>query len=504
MDCRNTLPPLQEGKTFRNKLFSGFALSLQGASHADKSPAVPCQDYSDMRYVKGTGLLIAAIADGVGSCQLSHWGACTAVTAALDSTEASLSAHASGSRILLDTGWNPEIKRILVDAFNAARDAVEQLADNAGEMVYHFQSTLTLAIYDGANLLYGHVGDDGIVIQMEDGSVEMLTTRLKGEEASSVYPLQSGEKNWKFGRAAKPVAGFLMATDGVLDSFVTSHSDYFGINYNKGVCYSFMGDAIYTLAKNTPDAPAEALERYQDFLTSPDYRSTVTDDLTMVAVVSSELIRTAAQPRFDFDLWTTIHRKSYAAKKQHLNGKPLPVASLADLAPDMETVSGFVPQPCPESDIPAPAPAVSAPPKAEHQEPVSAAPAVRQPARKADFSLWISIAAVVLSVMLLLLGIFIGRTFFSPVSTEVHQAVVQERNDAITARDTLAQENTALKEAADALAQENAALKEAARALAQENAGLKQDLEAQKHSRPVPFEITPAPDAALTDPVETE
>lgn len=490
MDCRNTLPPLQEGKTFRNKLFSGFALSLQGASHADKDPAVPCQDYSDVRYVKGTGLLIAAIADGVGSCQLSHWGACTAVTAALDSTEASLSAHASGSRILLDSSWNPEIKRILVDAFSSAREAVEQLADNAGELVYHFQSTLTLAIYDGSNLLYGHVGDDGIVIQMEDGSVEMLTARLKGEEASSVYPLQSGEKNWKFGRAARPVAGFLMATDGVLDAFVTSHSDYFGINYNKGVCYSFMGDAIYTLAKNTPDAPAEALKRYRNFLMSPDYRSAVTDDLTMIAVVSNELIRTAAQPRFDFELWTTIQQKSYAAKKQHLSGKPLPVASLADLAPDMEMAPAMVPLPPAEPDTPAPAPAVPAPPKPEPREPLPAAPAPRKPARKPVFPLWVVIAAVVLSMAILLLGIFIGRTFLPPVPTELHQTVIQERNDAIADRDTLAQENAALKEAADTLAQENAQLKQA--------------MEVQKQIKPVPFEIAPALEAAPAEPAEAE
>lgn len=497
MDCRNSHPPTQEGKTFRNKLFSGFALSLQGASHADKDPAVPCQDYSDMRYVKGTGLLIAAIADGVGSCQLSHWGAYTAVIAALDSTAASLSAHISGSRILLDSNWNPEIKRILVDAFRAAREAVEQLADNAGELVYHFQSTLTLAIYDGTNLLYGHVGDDGIVIQMEDGSVEMLTARLKGEEASSVYPLQSGEKNWKFGRAAKPVAGFLMATDGVLDSFVTSHSDYFGINYNKGVCYSFMGDAMYTLAKNTSDAPTESLNRYRDFLMRPDYRSTVTDDLTMIAVVSNELIGTVEQPRFDFELWTAIQQKSYAAKKQHLNGKPLPVASLADLVSDIEPMPAFVPQAPAEPDTPEFAPVVPTPPKP--RKPDFSTPAPTSPARKPIFFLCAVVAAAVLSVAFLLLGIYIGRTFLSSASAELYQTVIQERDDAIAQRDTLAQENETLKEAVDTLAQENARLK--------------QTTDVQQPINPVPFENTPAseetpfeitPEEAPTEPTEAE
>lgn len=480
MDCRNSLPPLQEGKTFRNKLFSSFALSLQGASHADKNPAVPCQDYSDMRYVKGTGILIAAIADGVGSCHLSHWGAYTAVTAALDSTEAALSAHVSGSRILLDSNWNPEIKRILVEAFSSARNAVEQLADQASEVVYHFQSTLTLAIYDGSNLLYGHVGDDGIVIQMEDGSVEMLTSRLKGEEANSVYPLQSGDKNWKFGRAAKPVAGFLMATDGVLDSFVSNHSDYFGINYNKGVCYSFMGDAIYTLAQDTPDAPAASLKRYQDFLITPDYRSAVTDDLTMIVVVSNELIRTAVQPRFNFEIWNTIQQKSYAAKKQHLNGNPPPVASLADLVPSMEPVPALNPHAAPEPDMATPSPDAPVPQKPESRKENFTAPAPRPTVRKPFFFLCAAIAAVVLSVVLLLLGIQMGRTILSPVSAELYQTAIQERDDAIAQRDTLVQENEALKEAADSLTQENTRLK--------------QTSETQQPINPVPFENIPAPE----------
>lgn len=329
MDYRNELPPQQEGKILNENDISAFGFSLQGASHEAKD--LPCQDYCDLRYLKDTGLFLAAIADGVGSCELSHWGAHAAVTAALDSAQEDLERLECEKKLTLDSKKNAAMKDIMFNAFCVALNEVNALAEQSEEKLFNFQSTLTMAIYDGENLFFGHVGDDGIVVQTTDGSVEMLTSRLKGDESSSVFPLQSGKNMWQFGRSAEPVAGFIMATDGVLDAFVNTRPDYFGVNYNNGVCYSFMEDAIYALAQNTPDSAQNAMGIYKTYMLGNKYREVVTDDLTLIAVVSRTAINQAVHPTFSAKIWNAIQEASSEARRQLLHGKPVFISTINTL-----------------------------------------------------------------------------------------------------------------------------------------------------------------------------
>ena len=435
MDVLHQLPPYQWGQTLAAGEFAGFAISLQGASHANKEPAEPCQDYSSMRCLEAEGVLLAAIADGVGSCSLSHWGAYTAVCAALDCTEKALKQLSGGKSLDLAACETGQMKAVLFQAFQDAQDAVEQLADEAQQLPYSFQSTLTLAIYDGQNLFYGHVGDDGIVVQTQDGSVEMLTARLKGDEASSVYPLQSGERMWKFGKSAKPVVAFVMATDGVLDSFVANRVDYYGVDYCKGVCYAFMEEAVYTLAKQEPDAPKMALDRYLGHLTSPEYRAGVTDDLTLVAVVSRKQIASAKHPKFSVTIWNTVQAESNAARRQLLSRKDLPHAVLDDVIPEQRQKS--MPQTVqPEQDSQS-----DSPERNEQPEQAEGRTA------KKHRHVWLTVLLICLLIAAALgAGIAVGRFLLPEITLGEYEAVTRQRNDLAQTTEKLTLENDTLEE----------------------------------------------------------
>ncbi len=444
----------QNETLIHEKTVSAFGLSLQGASHLQQTPAVPCQDYHDIRWLKDQGVLIAAIADGVGSCALSHWGARTAVSEALNSVEQTLAAIAGRNSLHLSAGNRScceQMKQVMLKSFHAAQSAVEKLADQstAPMQTFPFQSTLTLAIYDGDCLFHGHVGDDGIVAQLPDGTVKMATLRTKGEEANSVVPLQGGEDSWIFG-VVPHVSGFIMATDGVLDSFVATQLSPQGDDYFGGICYSFMENAIYNLAAPSPDAPQKTRNEYKQFLLSDYYRNQVIDDLTLVAVVSPQAVHAGIHPAFSMELWKKAAEDKHKSQQKALyenqatfqnHQQPKPNTGhgrIQEAEPTEPYGFQYSPPSQPKKKAPAPPhPKVS-------PEPV-------QPKRKHS-SVVNTVKSGLMVVFFLIIftsGIFLGRSIFAPVMQsefeELKQAyaILQEKNAA--AESLLADENNSLK-----------------------------------------------------------
>lgn len=267
---------------------SVFCITQQGESHIKNE--IPCQDRSEFRWVNDK-ILIAAIADGVGSCPLSDYGAETAVKSSLDFLEQYFQTAMKKSDFIFDVP--AQMKAALSGAMQYAYDSVEKRAEELEVSQYTMQSTLTITIYDGTTIYFGHAGDDGVVALNKDGIYAMVTSRVKGEEASSVYPLQS--KRWFYGKVNDTVA-FVMATDGVLDAFVRPLAE------NNRVYYPFVEPVFYT-SQTDPESAKLNCQDWNEYLSSPAYRKAVTDDITFVGIVNQAAIKTSNKPVFDDKEW---------------------------------------------------------------------------------------------------------------------------------------------------------------------------------------------------------
>ena len=263
---------------------SYWGFSQKGESHIKNG--APCQDRCVIDVVNSSPLIIAGIADGVGSCMLSHYGAATATRSAMDYLKKELIAY-NGS---LDDAYVGDLLR---SAMMCAYEAVRKEAEELEQLEYSFQSTLTLAIYDGSTLFFSHAGDDGIVAIFEDGTMDLATVRKKGEEAGSVVPLQG--LDWET-RKSTNVSAFVMATDGVLDAFVGGEVE------GNRIYYPFIEPAV-TPGQLTDARVKEIAEFYYQYMAGPEYRSKVTDDLTMVVVANQKKITAENLPKFDKDAW---------------------------------------------------------------------------------------------------------------------------------------------------------------------------------------------------------
>lgn len=285
------LPQLPEESSFMGIIqdITYWGFSQRGESHIKNE--LPCQDRCKVLVLNGVcPIIIAAIADGVGSCALSHYGASIATETSTEFLKKELNSHTDGKL------EDKLVGDLLRGAMRCAYDAVKRSAEEMEQLEYSFQSTLTIALYDGNTLYISHAGDDGVVVITDDGKLELVTTRIKGEEASSVYPLQAGPRYWQVIKVDQHVNGFVMATDGVLDAFVRGEKE------GNRIYYPFIQPAFET-KQNNENKVKEVFEFYYTYMCGEEYRQSVTDDLTMIVVTNQRELSNKYFPIFDEEEW---------------------------------------------------------------------------------------------------------------------------------------------------------------------------------------------------------
>lgn len=177
-------------------------VSVMGESHKRSGDGV-CQD--SHFYEEKDGMVIAAVADGLGSSSHSDMASQEAAKSVVRFCMDKISSNKNANNIL----------EIMREAFDEAKFNVERKAREKGYELDECDTTLCLAVFCGGNLFWGQAGDSGMIAFRSDGFFEKVVNPEDGANNEGlVYPLCSEDK-WKFGKYSPLTRSVLLVTDGV-------------------------------------------------------------------------------------------------------------------------------------------------------------------------------------------------------------------------------------------------------------------------------------------------
>lgn len=251
-----------------------YNISLIGTAHQAKNGV--CQDANGVVSLDN-GWVIAAIADGIGSAKRSEIGAMTAVQTVLAFVKENYPEK-----------WHEEsIISLLRIAYHKALNTIKLLSIENQDELCDYDTTLTTVVYNGVNVVYGHVGDGGVITLSSYGDFSLLTEVQKGEAFNETSPLRAGPDSWIFGASTEDVCALTMLTDGIFDIaypwLLSKTEQPIYINYIR----PFMD--INLLKVSTPADFENAQTEIEEFFKSP-YSKQITDDKTIVGIINTRII----------------------------------------------------------------------------------------------------------------------------------------------------------------------------------------------------------------------
>jgi hypothetical protein len=250
-----------------------YYLSLQGTSH--KANGTVCQDSSHVMILQKNGWAVALIADGLGSAKHSDVGAFLAVGTVIDHMKQ-----------FAPRKWN--VQKIIVtlkNAFKYALDNINKKAAQEKNPPNDYDTTLTVAVYNGNQVVYGHVGDGGIVTLTCGGHFDILTTPQKGGEFNTVNPLRS--EKWVFGSSTSDICALSMFTDGIYDVvcpwLLAEQGQRVYVNYIR----PFMDRNLLKVGKTMDFVK---IKREIELFLDSEYNANITDDKSIATVINMEIM----------------------------------------------------------------------------------------------------------------------------------------------------------------------------------------------------------------------
>ena len=251
-------------------MLHSYGFSIVGSSHLKKGGV--CQDANKI-ITLDNGTIIAAIADGVGSCKYSDIASSIAVD---------VSARVCADEIKTD--GNCDLLKVIEKAFTQAEREIDKRSLSENHLITDYDTTLSLVIYDGKHIAYGHCGDGGIIGLTPEGDY-ITTTSPQKTDGIYVIPLRAGKNTWIIGKSEEEFASVLLATDGVYDIFFPYLLKGQPVEVYVPLIRYFMDNNILKASEKTIEAIGKERE---DYLNSKACIS-ITDDKTIVVLINGDV-----------------------------------------------------------------------------------------------------------------------------------------------------------------------------------------------------------------------
>ena len=152
-------------------IWQTLGASVVGASHL--KTFTPCQDAHALAELPG-GLLVIVVSDGAGSASLADVGAQTAVNAAMEYLRKYLPTFDPFNE-------SEEAEAFLTRVLQAARNAVEEEAENRSATPRDLAATLIVLAVNARAAIAAQIGDGASVLQDGTGQLKAFTAPQQGE-----------------------------------------------------------------------------------------------------------------------------------------------------------------------------------------------------------------------------------------------------------------------------------------------------------------------------------
>lgn len=269
-----------------------YGSTLQGTYHIKND--IVCQD---AHYISkcSDNFCIAAVADGLGSEIHSDVASKIAVRLAVDYCAATIQTD------MLDQ----QIEATICTSFHRALSAIEEEARKNLHELDQYDTTLSLAVFIGDRLIYGHSGDSGIIVLTDEGLYEKVTEQQRDSD-NCVFPLCFGEEKWVFGTFEKKVASVFLATDGIYETLFPLYVRDEPVNIHVSLARYFMDNRVISIDEIGEEEVSRRNEKF--LLNIPD--SLVNDDKTIVVMINTAVESHLQPPEYYQEPdWNELKRK---------------------------------------------------------------------------------------------------------------------------------------------------------------------------------------------------